>query len=240
MRGFAPPATLGEGIKIVPALTSRHASVRWLERGHAETDKYSESKPGFLATQIQRHFQIRQDWYRAGEVADLVLEYYLVLRSVLRAKPHLRRCLTRCKHCRIFFPTHPRNAGRKDLRCPYGCREVHRKQRSTERSEAYYGTKEGQVKKRMQNDKRRGQSNNVDEECLGEEKSSTGAVCEAQEGPCSEEILAHVRMATSQIEGRKVSREEILRMLERAMRQHSIGRERRMDYLVRILKEHPR
>lgn len=233
-------SVLGEGIKIVPALTSRHVSVRWLERGHAETDKYSESKPGFLATQIERHFRTGKDWYKAGEVADLVLEYYLVLRSVLRAKPHLRRCLTRCKHCRIFFPTHPRNAGRTDLRCPFGCREVHRKQRSTERSEAYYGTKEGRFKKRMQNDKRRRQPNHVEEQDLGEERVSPGSSCEAQGDPCSEEMVAHVRMVTSLIEGRKVSREEILQMLERAMRQHSIGRERRIDYVMRTLKEHPR
>jgi hypothetical protein len=61
-----------------------------------------------------------------------------VLRSVLRSQSDLRRCLSRCQHCRIFFLTHPRNAGRSDLRCPFGCREAHRKQRSTERSVAYY------------------------------------------------------------------------------------------------------
>ena len=44
----------------------------------------------------------------------MVLEYYALLRSVLCAKPHLRRCLKRCRHCRIFFFTDPRNAGRKD------------------------------------------------------------------------------------------------------------------------------
>ncbi len=232
-------SAVGEGIKIVPVLASGHASVRWLERGHAETDKYSEPKPGFLATQIQRHFQTRKDWYRAGEVADHVLEYYLVLRSVLRAKPHLRRCLTRCRQCGIFFPTHPRNTGRTDLRCPFGCREAHCRQRSTKRSEAYYRTKEGRFKKRMQNERRRRQPNHVDEQDLGKEKGSPGSSCEAQEDPCSEEMVAHVRMVTSLIEGRLVSREEILQMLERAVRQHSMGRERRVDYVMRTLKEHP-
>jgi hypothetical protein len=92
----------------------------------------------------------------------------------------------------------------------------------------------------MQNGKRRRQPNHVDEQDLGEEKGSMGLACEAKDGRYNEEMVAHVRMVTSLIEERKVSRDEILQMLERAVRQHSIGRERRMDYLVRILKEHPR
>lgn len=229
-------SAVGECIRIVPVLASRHERVRWLERGHAQTDKYSEPEPGFLATKIQGHFRLRPDWYREAEVADLVLEYYLVLRSVLRAKPHLRRCLTRCRQCRIFFPTHPRNAGRADLRCPFGCRAAHRKRRSTDRSVEYYRTKEGRFKKGMQNGKRR-QPRHADVQGLGEEK---GVALEAKEGKCNEEMVEHVRMVTSLIEGRKVSREEILQMLVRAVRQHSIGRERRVDYIVRYMKEHPR
>ena len=43
----------------------------------------------------------------------------MVLRSLLRQKAHLRPCLCRCRHCRIFFLTHPRNARRRDLACPF-------------------------------------------------------------------------------------------------------------------------
>ena len=53
-------------------------------------------------------------------VAPLVLSYYVVLRSVLRLKPWLRKCLARCRHCGIFFLTDVRNAGRQDLGCPLG------------------------------------------------------------------------------------------------------------------------
>ena len=74
-----------------------------------------------------------------------MLQYYFVLRSVLKAKPCLRPCLTRCRHCRIFFLTHPRNAGRIDLGCPFGCQEGHRKRGSTERSVEYYRTAEGKA-----------------------------------------------------------------------------------------------
>ena len=58
-------------------------------------------------------------------MAALVLQYYLLLRSVLRTRPLLRRCLARCRHCRIFFLTHWCNAGRKDLGCPFSCRTAY-------------------------------------------------------------------------------------------------------------------
>jgi hypothetical protein len=60
----------------------------------------------------------------------------------------------RCHHCRIFFITHPRSAKRKVLRCPFGCREAHRKQESTRRSVAYYQEEPGKRKKRELNRKR--------------------------------------------------------------------------------------
>jgi len=66
----------------------------------------------------------------------------------------LRRCLTRCRHCGVFFLTHPRNAGRRNLGCPFGCRAAHRQQASTARSVAYYGSPEGKQKKRMHNGRR--------------------------------------------------------------------------------------
>jgi hypothetical protein len=86
------------------------------------------------------------EWYRGGAAAALILEYYALLRSVLRAKPHLRVCLTRCRHCGIFFLTHPRNARRRDLHCPFGCREAHRRQASAQRSAAYYPDPKGRRK----------------------------------------------------------------------------------------------
>jgi hypothetical protein len=162
-------------------------------------------------------------------VAALVLEYYLLLRSVLRAKPRLRACLSRCRHCRIFFLTHPRNAGRGDLGCPFGCQEAHRQQQSSRRSIAYYRGKEGQIKKRIQNGRRR------------------AAVCPAdppkvpssEPGGWSEPMLEHVRMVSSLIEGRQVSQWEILEMLERVLRQHSMCRRTKVEQTVAWLNEHP-
>jgi hypothetical protein len=157
----------------------------------------------------------------------LVKQYYVVLRSVLRSRPDLRRCLRRCRHCRIFFLTHPRNAGRCDLRCPFGCREAHRKQRSTERSVAYYGTAEGKTKKKIQNGKRAQGGVRADAN-----PPVTGAL-EFHAG-----MVGYVAMVASLIEGRRVGQAEIVQMLVRAMRQHSMARRRRMDYVVAQLQKH--
>jgi len=159
------------------------------------------------------------------------------VRSVLRAKPCLRPCLTRCRHCRIFFLTHPRNAGRSDLGCPFGCRDAHRKQSSTRRSGEYYGTEAGKFKKKIQNGKR------------GKSEAKTNFA--NRQGETGRDLVPHgcrfdagmvryVRMVTSLIEGRRVSRDEILQMLARAVRQHSMARRKRIDYVLwRLMKNGP-
>jgi hypothetical protein len=156
-----------------------------------------------------------------------VKQYYVVLRSVLRSRPDLRRCLRRCRHCRIFFLTHPRNAGRRDLRCPFGCRQAHRKRRSTERSVAYYATAEGKAKKKMQNGKR------AQDGVRADANPPAPAALEFPTG-----TVGYAAMVASLIEGRRVSEAEIIQMLLRAMRQHSMARRRRMDYVVAQLQQH--
>jgi hypothetical protein len=113
------------------------------------------------------------------------------------------------------------------LRCPFGCREAHRKQRSTERSVAYYTTPEGKVKKQMQNGKR------VQRVVRAEPNPPVAAALELPAG-----MVGYVAMVASLIEGRRVSEAEILQMLGRAMRQHSMARRRRMDYVVAQLHQH--
>ncbi len=143
----------------------------------------------------------------------MVLEYYALLRSVLGTKPHLRRCLKRCRHCRIFFFTDPRNAGRKDMRdvgrndlgCLFGCREAHRKQQSSRRRE----------------------------------KEEQAQSAEAVPGPWPEPLVEHVRVVVSLIEGRSASREEIREMLAKVLRQQGMGRRSKIDQAVAWLNENP-
>jgi hypothetical protein len=50
-------------------------------------------------------------------------------------------------------------------------------------------------------------------------------------------VVGYVRMVTSLIERRRVSEDEILEMLVRILRQHSIARRRRLDYVVAQLRK---
>jgi hypothetical protein len=165
-----------------------------------------------------------------------VLEYYFLLRSVVRAKPGLRACLKRCRHCGIFFLADPRNAGRSDLGCPFGCRHAHRRQTSTRRSVAYYRDPVGKTKKQALNGKRRPPRRAAE---------PLPAPAESQSGPgagrpeWSGVLVAHVRMVCSWLEGRRVSRPEVLAMLVKVLRQHRLCRRRKIDQTVAWLREHP-
>ena len=206
-------------------LPSRHRSVDRVGQGHVKQYQHYKRDPGFVIVQIQTHFHFRVDWYRQGEACALVKQYYVVLRSVLRSRPDLRRCLSRCRHCRIFFLSDVCNAGRSDLRCPFGCREAHRKRRSTERSVAYYATAEGKAKKKMQNGKRAQGGVRAD---------ANPPVTGSLEFPAG--MVGYIAMVASLIESRPVSEAEIVQSLVRAMRQHSMARRRRMDYVVAQLQ----
>jgi hypothetical protein len=192
-------------------------------------------------------------------VADLVKEYYFVLRGVLRAHPHLRPCLTRCRHCRIFFLTHPRNAGRKDLGCPFGCRDAHRKRESTQRSVAYYRGEVGRACRRIQNGNRQftGMPHaseppsapplpiqpqvpppEADRDSHPEPPSRSGH-SDTSPGFWPAPMLRYLRMVISLMEERAVSLEEIRTMLARVLRQRSIGRRRPIEHIIERLNEHP-
>ena len=166
-------------------------------------------------------------------MAALVGQYYVLLRSVLRTKPLLRRCLVRCRHCRIFFLTHRCNGGRKDLGCPFGCRRAHRKQQSTVRSVAYYRDPIGKKKKQALNGKR------AMPKSEGNRPAAGPAGLESGSGRWNRLMLEYVRLLVSLIEARSVSLTDIVHMLQRVLRQHSLGRGRKIDHAVIWLQEHP-
>jgi hypothetical protein len=159
-------------------------------------------------------------------VAPLVSAYYVELRSVLRNKPWLRKCQARCRHCGICFLTDPRNAGREDLGCPFGCSREHRRRESTRRSVAYYREPEGKVKKQALNRRR-----------------SRGRIASPvfvdPASPSVRGILAYLCVLVGLIEGRRVQRWEVIEMLERTWRQHRMVRMRRLDQGVAWFNERP-
>jgi hypothetical protein len=148
-------------------------------------------------------------------VRDRVRSYYAQVRWLLRERPDLRPCLKRCRHCRIFFFTDPRNAGRDDLRCGFGCREAHRLRRDARRCAAYY--RENPDKKRRQNRKRYLHSSRM---------------CHKIDTPprSPAPILRHVRVIVSLIERRQVGLDEIVRLLSKKGRQHRMAWRRRGPY----------
>jgi len=154
-----------------------------------------------------------------------VLSYYLVLRSVLRIKPWLRKCLARCRHCGIFFLTDPRNAGRRDLGCPFGCSRAHRQQQSTRRSVAYYREPEGKIKKKALNARRR--------------PGPPPTPPPNPVPPGLRPFLQYLCLMVGLIEGRSVKLWELVAMLERTARQHRMVRTRRIDQSVARLHEKP-
>ena len=160
-----------------------------------------------------------------------MLNYYGLLRPILRTTAHAHRCLCRCRHCRIFFITDPRNAGRRDLGCPFGCSQAHRKTQSTRRSVQYYRGKVGKIKKRIQNNKR---------SRVGREPQARKEPLDEESPPLhNEPLVEHVRLLSSLIEGRRVSQKEVCEMLREVLRQHSMVRFSKVDHIVWQLNKNP-
>jgi hypothetical protein len=165
-------------------------------------------------------------------VAALVADYYWLLRSALRTKPDLRACRTRCRHCRIFFLTHPRNAPhRHKVRCPFGCRDAHRKQESTRRSVAYYRDPDVKKRKKIPLNQRRKRK--------GATARTTASVPKARAAKANPLIVDHVRMVVSLLESRPISLRQVRRMLATVLRQHTMSRVRPIDQAVAWLNKQP-
>jgi hypothetical protein len=170
----------------------------------------------------------------------------VLLRSIRRTKPQIPVCLARCRHCRIFFLTHPRNAARKDLGCTFGCRQEHRRRESIQRSTEYYRGEQGREYKRRQNQRQRGQVEVVDPKApkssappLSAKSPCPAEVAEALPAAKNPEVVEQVRVVVSLMEHRSVSLEEIWAMLVKVLRQRSIGRRRRIDHTLDWLHAHP-
>lgn len=213
----------------------------------------------------------------------------MALDAVLVAHARLAACAATCRHCGIRFLTHPRNANRQDLHCPFGCRDELRRRRSKERSRKYSRSAAAQRKKKRLNAKRSlpsvacaeglqaqpvhspaivnpGRDVTVRNEvssCAAGTQLGTQAERELGIEPgtalgseptaalglegvvltaalmASSKLLPYVGLVVSLIVGRRISHEEVLEWLQRALRQRSIGRERRIDYVVRVLNQRP-
>ena len=178
---------------------------------------------------MQRHFEFRAGWYRGAAALIAALVYYSALRNALRMYPEARRCRVRCAECGIFFLSDPRNLHLAKPRCPFGCRQVHRRRASTLRSVSYYRTVGGRAKRHEFNRLRNRQRPAVVQPSL------PPPVVEPP--PLDETMLSHLAMSTSLLEGRCVTPAEILSWWARVWRQRTTDYGRRVDYVVRRLHE---
>jgi hypothetical protein len=96
---------------------------------------------------IGKFFSDQVDWHQDSRVSPLVRQYQTSLDSLLESNDKLGRCIKHCLDCGIRFLTAPQNAGREDLRCPFGCAKRHRAQQSNERVKAYRRTERGKKNK---------------------------------------------------------------------------------------------
>jgi hypothetical protein len=130
----------------------------------------------------------------------------------------MEKCLKACVHCGILFLTHPRNACRSDLRCPFGCREMHRNECSNRRSAAYYRTSSGRDKKSALNKQRSLQRE--------------AAIAPAKASPIPlAALLSYLCMALSLLERRTVTPDELSLILQN-LRQHSIAYAEKAGYIA--------
>jgi hypothetical protein len=129
---------------------------------------------------------------------------------------------------------------------------VHRRRCSTARSVAYYRTREGRRKKWAQNRKRGKRQPPGPSEPVASAEAVAVEVGPAEAGPPQQnsrarevgagfdgDMLCYLRMLASLIEQRRVTRDEIVQVLAKNLRQHSLVRRRSIDYRVWYLNENP-
>jgi hypothetical protein len=217
-------------------------------------------------------YSFREDWHQGVCASPLIRQYQVALDAALKRRPDLHGCAVACCHCGIRFLTHPRNAGRENLRCPFGCRQHHRRERANERSRRHSQSDSAKRKKKRLNGKRsqcgcemqgtaacdeRGLSAPVEQSATAELANATGdeggselvfelkqvgaePACVLDEAMLvSSRVLPYARMVASLILRRTISRAELLARLRRRMRQHSIGRLCRREYVLRYLNKYP-
>ena len=171
----------------------------------------------------------------------------------------MQGCDVSCAHCEIRFLTHPRNVGRVDLRCPFGCREAHRRLRSRQRSVAYYQTAAGREKKRHLNTARKRRSAPLHDSSPQNSSPLPPPAVEPvpdilPEAPAelrlegivldestltNSRLLPHARIVVNLIECLQLDRRQFLALLLAALRQRSIATRKRADYVWSYLHEHP-
>jgi hypothetical protein len=218
---------------------------------------------------VGHFFEVSSDWWQLDRAKPTIQSYRTALESALRDRGELRGCGVRCCRCGIEFLTVPANTGREDLRCPFGCRQLHRRQQSSRRGTDYYRTDAGRVKKKKLNDRRQKQTTETlaGDSSVNLQAASPQATPEVQTLQAAHAepstpvtpvwslqlpglqiteamlehslVLDYVLLLFLLIARQRLTREQLLERLRQRMRQHSLLNLNRRDYVVHILHHQP-
>jgi hypothetical protein len=101
-----------------------------------------------MATLEENFEHTIERWYLAERVKPHYNAYLLALNTELESHEEYWNLAKHCFTCGIKFLCDPRNKGRHDLCCPYGCRGVRKRRKGNERSMRYYQSYDGKQNKK--------------------------------------------------------------------------------------------
>lgn len=246
-----------------PRPTYRQLCVGLVGRGCEYKHLYYNRESGFLVVGLAKVFSFRPDWHQQDRAKPLVLQYQTQLDLALQVHPELQGRVTRCVHCGIRFLADPQNVGRHDLHCPFGCQQGHRRESARQRSRAFYQTEKGKELKQRLNQRRsyaetsaHGPPQNLPPhpsptnepppvepppsmEPPTRAELCVGGVVIDEWSLATSRMLPYVRMLLRVIDGIRLTCSEVVQWLTRILRQRSIFPQRRREYVLAYLQQHP-
>jgi hypothetical protein len=119
---------------------------------------------------------------------------------------------------------------RSDLGCPFGCRQAHRRAGEKKRCREYYQSDAGKIKKSYLNARRK-QSRPAEQSA---ENQTPRIDCGVDPT-----IVFHIQKVISWIEGRSIGLQDIVKLINRRLRQLSFEKSKKISYAGRYHKNRP-
>lgn len=221
-----------------------------VERGYAQYAFDSNRELRGFSIKLAWHFAFSRGWYRTGSLRAVVLGYYALLRQMVRRSDG-RLVLSRCVQCGIFFSTHSCNRGRRDLRCPFGCRREHERRTGLIRSRKHNASKRGRETKAANNQRAyygklgrevpNPQLRNVSSEPIVAAAAGTGGgdALSPLEERLVRMLAGHVREVIWGMTGTWESLGWVMELLRKGFRRRGLGGADRFGYFLGQLEQKP-
>ena len=109
--------------------------------------------------------------------------------------------------------------------CPFGCRQAHRREGEIKRSREYCQSEAGKIKKSYLNARRR-QSRPAEQSAENEPPLMDCGV--------DKTIVFHIQKVTSLIEGRSIGLQDIIKLINKLLRQLSFEKRKKNGYVLTV------